>query len=1045
MNLSVSSRSLCLYPVRRGFASAFVRPVLAVLLVASAVGWGQSLRPPASPEVAPVISEVYPDDADGDRISDALQQYTESAGRASSAGKRMGVNAVGEATVTVELVFNTPVSQEQIDAFLALGGEITYMYKAVSYGWKGRIAAGEIQALPAVMGPTLVRVEPAPQIEAYMDVAGQTGRVRPVWQPGFAGTVEGFDGDPNITIGFVVDGIDGTHPDLAGRCAYWSDLSGEGELNPVDYFGHGSMAAGIAVGTGQADALEAPALHYTYVGDWASDVHVVNPISFSSSTYLQVDSDATWVGAWSAALIQLRWVRGTYFNDLDWIGQFTIGGSDLQVSNTYMANHKQVFSVMLSSEDDRTMGQVVITNSLSQYPDVGDGYPRFRGVAPACRWALARVDTSEGWGPSEGLGESLDELVLHRETHNIKIINISHGLIEEGLPCESQSLRDKVNSAVRNGVVVVSAAGNSAYAPDEDYRKMADPPRAALAITVGASNDGNVLTYYSNYGFADPDHAAGEDHKPDLIAPGGSIHQSAITSVDSGCSDGYGTPDKQPDDYANEEGTSFASPFVAGCAALVIDAMQQQGIVWDFHSEEQPLFVKMLLCATASETNAKREDWQFNPSLQRGAEGPDAFPAGKDRYEGYGVINADAAVEAVCLTYNPNSEVSAELGPDATDRRVWARSVDLFAGSAIDISLDNPTSGDFDLYLYNAVPSDTGTPVILASSTGSGTGVDEALSYSPVSDATGLLVVKRVSGSGTFALRSEHSDQSAAWDISVGTGLNTPLTITLGAGDGESPNPPGALTYTIVSLPKHGQLERLDASQPIATVPTALEQGVAQVLYRPDPDWMGADSFTYSVDDGGTAPLGGRSNVATVEITVVQDITLTYQVAAPLDDAHAKRWSTYQKLNETALVVGQHRAGLRFGNVDIPQDARIVKANLKICSYTRDLTGQVDAVVYAEAADDVDEFSNSHRLSDVTRTNASQAWDWTTTWSSDTWQGSPDIAHVIQEVVDRPGWSANNAIVILCIAGNSTSCDRSFWSYDGDPDKAAQLEITYVP
>jgi len=41
----------------------------------------------------------------------------------------------------------------------------------------------------------------------------------------------------------------------------------------------------------------------------------------------------------------------------------------------------------------------------------------------------------------------------------------------------------------------------------------------------------------------------------------------------------------------------------------------------------------------------------------------------------------------------------------------------LKAGCDIDVLLDVPTGADFDLYLYSAVPSDTGTPVILASST----------------------------------------------------------------------------------------------------------------------------------------------------------------------------------------------------------------------------------------------------------------------------------------------------------------------------------------
>ena len=65
-----------------------------------------------------------------------------------------------------------------------------------------------------------------------------------------------------------------------------------------------------------------------------------------------------------------------------------------------------------------------------------------------------------------------------------------------------------------------------------------------------------------------------------------------------------------------------------------------------------------------------------------------------------------------------------------------------------------PVGGDFDLYLYDWTPTDYGTPVILASSTNAGTGVDEALSYSPGSATTGVLVVKRISGSGEFSLVS---------------------------------------------------------------------------------------------------------------------------------------------------------------------------------------------------------------------------------------------------------------------------------------------------
>jgi hypothetical protein len=69
-------------------------------------------------------------------------------------------------------------------------------------------------------------------------------------------------------------------------------------------------------------------------------------------------------------------------------------------------------------------------------------------------------------------------------------------------------------------------------------------------------------------------------------------------------------------------------------------------------------------------------------------------------------------------------------------------------------SLAVPAGGDFDLYLYSGTPSAYGTPVLLASSTNAGNDADEAISYTPPTATVALLVVKRVSGSGTFTLTS---------------------------------------------------------------------------------------------------------------------------------------------------------------------------------------------------------------------------------------------------------------------------------------------------
>lgn len=102
---------------------------------------------------------------------------------------------------------------------------------------------------------------------------------------------------------------------------------------------------------------------------------------------------------------------------------------------------------------------------------------------------------------------------------------------------------------------------------------------------------------------------------------------------------------------------------------------------------------------------------------------------------------------------------------------------------------------------------------------------------------------------------------------SVTTDYNLPLTVSLLATDDGVPNPPGAITYIIKTLPAHGALAVSGGSN-IATVPYNLPAGVNQVVYTPATNYSGADSFGFAATDGGTAPNGGESNTATISITV---------------------------------------------------------------------------------------------------------------------------------------------------------------------------------
>jgi hypothetical protein len=49
------------------------------------------------------------------------------------------------------------------------------------------------------------------------------------------------------------------------------------------------------------------------------------------------------------------------------------------------------------------------------------------------------------------------------------------------------------------------------------------------------------------------------------------------------------------------------------------------------------------------------------------------------------------------------------------------------------------------------------------------------------------------------------------------------------------------------------------------------------------------------------------------------------------------------------------------------------------------------------------------------------------------------MASVIQEIVNRPGWSSGNALMVI-ITGSG---ERVAESYDGDPDGAPLLHVVY--
>jgi hypothetical protein len=125
---------------------------------------------------------------------------------------------------------------------------------------------------------------------------------------------------------------------------------------------------------------------------------------------------------------------------------------------------------------------------------------------------------------------------------------------------------------------------------------------------------------------------------------------------------------------------------------------------------------------------------------------------GKDGFEGYGLLQVDAAVEAVLARWESGASEDEVLGGEPGERRAWARAVTVPAGARSRIRLLVPSTGDFDLYIYSAEPGRFGRPLLLASSTATGTGATESVEIGGEQSVEGFVVVKRVSGAGRFRL-----------------------------------------------------------------------------------------------------------------------------------------------------------------------------------------------------------------------------------------------------------------------------------------------------
>ncbi|MFT6915680.1 MAG: type IV pilus assembly protein PilY1 [Motiliproteus sp.] len=195
-----------------------------------------------------------------------------------------------------------------------------------------------------------------------------------------------------------------------------------------------------------------------------------------------------------------------------------------------------------------------------------------------------------------------------------------------------------------------------------------------------------------------------------------------------------------------------------------------------------------------------------------------------------------------------------------------------------------------------------------------------------------------------------------------------------------------------------------------------------------------------------------RLNSTLLEILNPGSATISRTVSHSNDDAEQPLGSK-AKLDSTDLEMlyegnTEQVIGVRFRLVDIPQGTHISNAYLSF-SVKNHYDGDLSVRIFGEDTDNARVFRNKkNNLTKRNQTTASVDWDIADADAPTSGQQmqSVNISTIVQEIVNRDGWVANNkmAFIIERISGSSSD-KRQFHSFDSttDSDLRPQLHIDY--